>query len=41
LKQARAQQMKKEDTKIAKEQGFDVPQLTEEDTLAYKEFLRK
>ena len=31
----------KEDTKAAKEQGFDVPQLTEEDTLAYKEFLRQ
>ena len=41
LKQARAQQMKKEDVKMAKEQGFDVPQLTEEDTLAYKEFLRQ
>jgi len=25
----------------AKEQGFDVPQMTEEDTLAYKEFLRQ
>ena len=41
LKQARAQQMKKEDAKLAKEQGFDVPQLTEEDTLAYKEFLKQ
>lgn len=41
LKQARAAQAKKEDTILAKEQGFDVPQLTEQDTLAYKEFLRQ
>lgn len=41
LKQVRAAQAKKEDMAAAKEQGFDVPQMTEEDTLAYKEFLRQ
>ena len=41
LKQVRAAQAKKEDMAAAKEQGFDVPQITEEDTLAYKEFLRQ
>lgn len=41
LKQARAAQAKKEDTILAKQQGYDVPQLTEQDTLAYKEFLRQ
>lgn len=41
LKQVRAAQAKKEDMAAAKQQGFDVPQITEEDTLAYKEFLRQ
>ena len=41
LKQVKAAQAKKEDIILAKEQGFDVPQLTEQDTLAYKEFLRQ
>lgn len=41
LKQARAAQAKKEDMAFAKSQGYDVPQLTEQDTLAYKEFLKQ
>ena len=41
LKQVKAAQAKKEDIILAKEQGFDVPQLTEQDTLVYKEFLRQ